>query len=109
MLVRREEPQTGRWGAYPPVGRGELLVLRLTVVFLAIDGAALFVQSAVRLGTLSGREHTAIVAIFDDRAVDARGIPFELQGFPFGQLAAVDALSDSPLLPFLPLADGIFG
>ena len=94
---------------YPAARRGSYLFLRLTVVFLAIDGAALLVQSAVCLGTLSGREHAAIVAIFDDRAVDAGGIPFELQGFPFGQLAAVDALSDSPLLLFLPLVDGIFG
>ena len=90
-------------GPTRPAPRGELVVLCLAVVFLAIDGSALPVELAVRLGTLSRGEHAAVASIFDGRAVDACGIPFELQGFPLGQLLAVDALSDSPLLPLLPL------
>ena len=73
----------GRAGAGPTRRLvGEVTCPVFDRVFLAIDGTALLVQPTVRLGTLFRGEHAAVASIFDDRAVDACGIPFELQRFP---------------------------
>ena len=91
-----------------PAPRGELIVLSLGVVFLAINGSALPVELPLGLGAFSRREYTAIMASLDDRAMDARRVAFEPQGFRLGELAAANALADSFLLPLLPLSDRIF-